>query len=49
MTDSDSMVPPTISFSLPQFWSPRTMDASGAFGLSIYSVDDDELYSWNTT
>lgn len=49
MTDNDSMVPPTLEFSLPQFWNPRTMDNTGAFGLSIYSVSNEEIYSWNTT
>jgi hypothetical protein len=49
MTDNDAMVPPLLKFSLPAFWNPRTMVATGAFSLSVYSDSNDEIYSWNTT
>jgi len=49
MTVDDLMVPPKLKFSLPSFWNPRTMSSTGAFGISIYSDEDQEIYSWNNT
>lgn len=49
MTDDDSMDPPVLTFSLPQFWNPRTMDISGAFGLSIFTELNKEIYTWDPT
>jgi tRNA G18 (ribose-2'-O)-methylase SpoU len=39
MIDKGSMTPPIIKFSLPQFNNPRSMNVSGAFGLSVYSAN----------
>jgi hypothetical protein len=47
MTENDRMIPPTVTFTLPQFWNPRTMDASGAFSASILSLSDEVIYLWN--
>jgi hypothetical protein len=43
------MIPPIISFSLPQFWNPRTMTVSNSFGLTVYSSSDKVMYTWNQT
>jgi hypothetical protein len=40
MTDNDTMDPPILLFSLPQFWNPRSTGITDAFALSIYSEDD---------
>jgi hypothetical protein len=31
MTDDDDFIPPTLSFSLPQFRNPRTVGVTGPF------------------
>ena len=49
METNDSMVPPVLSFSLPQFKNPRTMDYTGQFGITIYSASNQEIYTWDPT
>jgi hypothetical protein len=51
MAIRDLMIPPTISFTLPQFWNSRTMETTGAFNISI-SLPGDEykpMYRWNVS
>ena len=36
LENSQAMVPPTLEFRLPQFRNPRTMQATGAFGVTVY-------------
>lgn len=43
------MIPPTIKFQIPYLWNPRTQKATDAFGLAVFSYDDEEIYTWNTT
>lgn len=38
-----------MKFTLPSFWNPRTMGATSAFDLKVYSSSDDEIYTWNNT
>ena len=49
MTLDDKMVTPTLEFTLPQFLNPRTVEVTEAFGLSIYSSDRTEIYTWDNT
>ena len=41
MITSNTMTPPIIKFSLPQFSNPRTMGVSDAFGLSVFSSSNE--------
>jgi hypothetical protein len=36
MTEDDDFIPPTFSFTLPQFRNPRTVGYSGVFEAAIY-------------
>ena len=49
MTLDDKMVTPRLRFTLPQFLNPRTIQVTEAFGLSIYSKEREEIYTWNKT
>jgi hypothetical protein len=49
MTEDDDFVPPTFSFTLPQFRNPRTVGHSGVFEVAIYDSTQKVLYSWDST
>lgn len=49
MTSDDDFIPPTFTFTLPQFRNPRTVGFSGAFQLTIFDSRDKELYTWDAT